>query len=179
MIDALTLRRWLYWLLLAILVFTVVFVQILPLSHGTSRLPGPDLILCTIMAWTLRRPDYVPVLLVAALVFMTDMLFQRPPGLRAALVVLGLEFLRNRSSLSGERSFAMEWGLVAAAMAMIMLGERVVLGLFMVDQVSFASAVLRLFMSALFYPVVVVVSVHVLGVRRTLPGDADALRQSA
>lgn len=179
MIDPLTLRIWLFRLLLLGLVGLITFLLLLPLSFGAGIgvLPGPDLILALVFAWWLRRPEYAPILLIAAVIFFTDLLFQNPPGLRAALVLLGLEFLRSRSAMWRDLPFAVEWALVALVMALILLGERLLLGIFMVEQVSFGRSVLRLLMTWLAYPAVVAASVYLFRVRRVQPGEADALRQ--
>ena len=179
MIDPRTFRLWFYRLLLVMLVGAITFLRMLPLSTLPPGLPGPDLVLGFTFAWVLRRPEYAPVVLVAALFFLIDLLMQNPPGLRAALVVIGVEYLRRRAPTSQDRSFLMEWWLVALVMAAILLGERLVLNLFLVDRVSFGKEVLRLLMSAAFYPVVVAVTVYLLRVRRALPGEAEALRQGA
>ena len=179
MIDRLTLNRWLYRLLLLALAAIVIFVRMLPMDVGIVRWPGPDLLLCLVFVWVMRRPDYVPALLAASIFLITDMLFQRPPGLWPALVVLGLEFLRAREPLSRDLPFAVEWGLVTGVMVAMLLTERLVLGLFMVGQVSFGLSVLRLVMTVAAYPVVVLVSTRILGVRKLQPGEADAMRQRA
>ena len=54
--------------------------------------PWPDVLLAVVCVWTLRRPDYVPAVVIAAVFLATDLLFQRPPGLWAALVLLLTEF---------------------------------------------------------------------------------------
>ena len=176
MIDPRTFRMWFYRALLVLLVGMITFVLMLPLSTLPATFPGPDLILVLIFAWVLRRPEYVPAPLVAAIIFLIDMLFQNPPGLRAALVVIGLEFLRRRAG-AADRPFPMEWGMVVGVMAAILLGERLILSLFLVEQVSFGKAVIRFLMSAMAYPLVAGVSVFVFRVRPVMPGEADALRQ--
>lgn len=177
MIDPLTLRMWLYRVLLVSLAGAITFVHILPISNNPGGLPGPDLVLSMVLAWVIRRPEYVPVYIVALLIFLIDMLSLHAPGLRAALVVLGLEFLRQRQAGSTDMPFAAEWVLVVLVMAAIVLSERVVLAVFMVEQVSFGKTILRLVISCATYPIVVAFSVYVLGVRRMQPGEADALRQ--
>ncbi len=176
MIDPLTLRMWLYRMLLVGLAGLITFVHILPLSNNSGGLPGPDLVLSMVLAWVIRRPEYVPVYIVALLVFLIDMLSQHPPGLRAALVVLGLEFLRQRQAGSTDMPFVAEWILVVLVMAGIVLGERLVLAVFLVEQVSLGKTLLRLVISGATYPIVVAFSIYVLGVRRLQPGEADALR---
>ncbi len=179
MIDRLTLHRWLYTALLLALCACMVFVRLLPLNPGPDRLPGPDLILALCMAWVMRRPDYVPVLLVAGVFLLTDMLFQRPPGLHTVLVILALEVLRRQEPASRELPFAVEWAMVTAVLALILLAERSVLTVLFVDQVSFGRSVLHLLMTAAAYPLVVLVSAHLLGVRRITAAEAELLRRRA
>lgn len=177
MIDRLTLHRWLYGALLLGLCSLVIFARLLPLEPGPARFPGPDVILAICAAWVMRRPDYVPILLVAGIFLMTDMLFQRPPGLHTAIVLLALEFLRAREPLSRDLPFAVEWAMVSAVLAMILLAERMVLGLFFVDQVSFGLSVLRLLMTIAIYPLVVALSAFVFGVRKITAAEAETLRR--
>ena len=179
MIDRLTLHRWLYGSLLFALCALVIFARLLPLEPGPGRIPGPDLMLAICAAWMTRRPDYVPALLVAFLFLMTDMLFQRPPGLHTALVLVALEFLRLREPLSRDLPFALEWAIVAAVMALILLAERIVLGLLFVDQVSFGLSVLRYLMTVAVYPLVVFASATLLGVRKITAAEAEAMRRQA
>ena len=52
------------------------------LDQGSNRfLIGPDLLIAFAFAWSLRRPEYVPSLLLALLFLLADLLLQRPPGL--------------------------------------------------------------------------------------------------
>ena len=176
MIDPQTLRRWFYRLLLLLLVGLVTFARILPLPTLPVTFPGPDLLLLMVFAWVLRRPEYVPVLLVALLFFLADMLMLNPPGLHAGLVVLGSEFLRRRAGIH-DRPFLAEWAMVAGTMAAILLAERLVLTVLFVEQVSFGKQVLRYLVSVAAYPPVVAVTVYVLRVRHVMPGEAEALRQ--
>ena len=44
-----------------------------------ARWPGPDLIAVRLtLAWVLRRPDYVPALLIALVVLVEDLLLHAP-----------------------------------------------------------------------------------------------------
>ncbi|MEL7116204.1 MAG: rod shape-determining protein MreD, partial [Pseudomonadota bacterium] len=104
-----TRERWRFGATYAALVFGLMLIHLVPLSVGPGRIPGPDLLICITLAWVLRRPHYVPVLLVAALFLMADILFMRPLGLYAALVVLAVEFLRARAGQTREQTFPAEW----------------------------------------------------------------------
>ncbi|MFN3147570.1 MAG: hypothetical protein ACE368_21115 [Paracoccaceae bacterium] len=61
------------------------------------------------------------------------------------------------------------------ALAAITLADRAILALTMVDQVSLWLTLLQLVFTLLVYPLVVVVSRVVFGVRRITPGELDAL----
>jgi rod shape-determining protein MreD len=122
----------------------------------------------------LRRPDYVPLVLLALVVLLEDLLLMRPPGLWAALMVLGAEFLRNRTSLTRELSFVVEWVLVAGVMAAVVMGNRLVLAVTMLDQPSLGQTIIQLVASILCYPVVVFLSRLAFGVRKPAAGEIDA-----
>jgi len=179
MIDRLTLHRCLYALLLLALCSLVIFARLLPLEPGPSRFPGPDVILALSAAWVMRRPDYVPVLLIAIVLLLTDMLFQRPPGLHTALVVLAFEFLRRRETHMRDLPFAAEWAMVAVALSAVLVVERMVLGLFFIDRVGVGLSVMRLLMTVAIYPLVVLLSASLLGVRRITAAEAEAMRRQA
>lgn len=174
MIAPLTLHRLGYGALFVLLAALVVFTRLLPLGGATGGLPPPDLILGLGFAWVLRRPDYLPVLLFAAILFLTDLLFQRPPGVRSAVAVIGLEVLRARVGLLRAQPFAVEWATVAVVLVGMMLAERLVLMVFFVPQMSLGASVLELIANALFYPVIVVVSAWAFRVRRLSPGEHAA-----
>ena len=175
MIDPRATRRWLYRGLYLAICSVLVFVHILPVDLQAGRVPGPDLMICLTFAWVLRRPRFVPTLLIAFVFLVTDMLYMRPPGLWAALVVIGVEFLRSREQPTRETPFMVEWGMVAAVLTVITLAYRLILWLTMVPQVSLGLTLLELIFTLLAYPVVVFASRALLGVRKIAPGELDAL----
>lgn len=175
MVDALTLRRMIYWLLFAALSALVFFAHLLPIEVGAARLPAPDLILCLAFAWVLRRPDYVPLLLVALVTLLGDWLLLRPPGLWTALVLIGLEFLRTRQQFTREMPFPVEWAMVASVLLAATLANRLVLALFQVPQGGLGLTLLQLGATALAYPLVVLVTHGLLGVRRVAPGELEQM----
>ncbi|MDT0681777.1 rod shape-determining protein MreD [Roseicyclus sp. F158] len=175
MVDPVTARLWGFRSLYLLLAAIIVFVRLLPLDMTVPVLPGPDLLLALTFCWTIRRPAYVPVLLVAAVYLATDLMFQRPPGLGAALVIAGTEFLRSRRSQNRDVPFAFEWGLVTVVLVGMVAANHAVLALFAVDRPSFGSAVFRGLVTAAIYPAVAFLSAHVLNVRKPSPGKTDAL----
>lgn len=175
MVDSITTRRWIYWSLLVAIFLFILFVKILPLNVSAGRWPGPDWLIAFSFAWVLRRPDYIPALLLASLLLMSDFIFMRPPGLSAALGVLGLEFLRSRSQFSRDLPFVVEWVMVGSVLAAISVANRIILSIFVVTQPNFGLDMIHLLITVLFYPLIVAVSTFILGVRKVAPGEVDQL----
>ncbi len=173
MADTVPSTVWGYRALYAGIALALVFVRLLPLGTVAGSWPGADLLLCVTLAWVLRRPDYLPGVLIAVVVLMEDMLLMRPPGLWAAMVVLAAEFLRNRAALTRELSFAVEWLLVGTVMTGAMLGFRLVLAVTMLPQTSLGQAMVQLIASILCYPLVVGASRLAFGVRKPATGEVD------
>lgn len=151
----------------------VMFLRLLPLAHLPGTLPGPDLMLCLILAWVVRRPDFLPMPMVLAVVLVEDMLLMRPPGLWTAIVVLATEFLRGRVALTRELSFLVEWMLITGVMVAMMLTYRLVLGLAQVPQPGFGLVLVQLLWSVAVYPLVVLLSRLILDLRKPAMGEVD------
>jgi len=174
MISPLALHRWAFIGLFLLLSMFIIFARILPLGPVSEGMPPPDTIVLLGFAWVLRRPDFVPVVLFAAILLVTDLLFLRPPGLATALAVIGLEWLRARAGLMRERGFIIEWATVASVLALMLLAERVVLALLFVPQDNPGLAVFALAVNILFYPFIAALSVWGFRVRRLAPGEHAA-----
>lgn len=179
MADRLFPRYWLMRLLYPALCLLLIFLLLLPLDILPPSWAGPDLMLALTFAWVLRRPDYVPALLIALVALAMDLLLQRPPGLWAALVVGGAETLRNRMLALRDRGFLAEWASVASTMILIMLAYRIVLTILMVDQAPLGLSLIQLIATLLAYPVVALVSQSFFGVRKLTPGDIDTMGRRA
>ena len=108
MIDGATRSIWLHRLLFIAIALLLLFLRLLPLGSMAGELPGPDVLLCIVFAWTMRRPDYLPALLITVVVLLDDMILMRPPGLWTALVVIASEFVRARVALTRELNFGVE-----------------------------------------------------------------------
>jgi len=171
------LHVWLMRALYAGLAAGLVFVHLLPLDTVPPGWAGPDLFVALTFAWAVRRPDYVPPLLVAGLALAIDLLFQRPPGLWAALVVLGCEALRRRAPMLRDLSFAADWAAVAGTLVAITLGYRLVLTLLLVDQAPLGLSMMQLVSTLLAYPLVAAVSHVLFRVRKLAPGDLASGRR--
>ena len=164
---------WLHRLLFLAVAALLMFVKLLPLQATAGHLPGPDLLLGLILAWTVRRPEYLPVLMIAAVVLLEDMLLLRPPGLWTGLVILGSEFIRSRVALTRELNFGVEWLLVAGLMVAIFVTYRVILAMAFLPQPAFGFALVQILWSVIAYPFVVAVSRYGLDLHKPATGELD------
>ena len=146
------------------------------LDQGTNRLlVGPDLLIAFAFAWSLRRPEYVPTLMLAGLFLLTDLLLQRPPGLWALLALLACENLKGRSRSLRDSTFSAEWLAVAMLLVGILIANRIVLSVVLVSPPQLRLSLLELGITILVYPAVVFITRSVMGVRRAAPGELDSL----
>lgn len=175
MVDAVSANRFGYRGLFLGLALAVFFVRLLPLSLEPVTWPGPDLLLGLTLAWVLRRPDFVPATVVVAVFLLEDMLLMRPPGLWALLVLLGTEFLRDRAVVLRDIPFVVEWLMVSALVALLLLADRMVLAVAMVPQAGLGLMLAQYLSTVLAYPLVVGLSQFVFGLRKVAPGEVDQL----
>jgi len=126
-------------------------------------------------AWCLRRPDFVPPLILALVMLMGDLLLQRPPGLLAMLLVLGCEYLKNQTAGLREASFLGEWAAVGMVLVGITILNRLVLGIVAVQPAPLGLSLIQMVLTIAVYPVVVLITQSLMGVRKPAPGDAGAL----
>lgn len=174
MIGRMQMDPWGYRLLFLALACLFLFIRLLPLGNVVGSFPGPDLLLCLIFAWMMRRPDFLPVWLITPVLLAEDLLLLRPPGLWTALVVLATEFLRGRNALTRELNFAVEWLLASGLMIGMLLAQRLILTLTLVDLPPFGFAVMQVLWSILAYPVIVGLSRLAFDLRKPATGEVDS-----
>jgi len=166
---------WVHRVIFLAVALILTFVRLLPLQTTAGHLPGPDLLVCVIFAWMVRRPEYLSALMIGVVVLSEDMLLMRPPGLWAALVLIGAEFIRARSALTRELSFGVEWLLVSGVIFAVVFANRTILGLAFVDQPAFGFSLMQIIWSILAYPAVVALSRYGLDLYKPAMGQVDAL----
>lgn len=176
MIERVRHRRYVGMVLYTLVMLAILLIRLLPLTPGSIAWPGPDLMLCLTLVWVLRRPEQVPVLLIAAVFFVEDMLMMRPLGLWTAIVVLATEAARHREHRWRELPFMIEWLRVAVLIALIVLANRFAMALFFVQIPSLGQVILQYLATIIAYPVVVVVSRWTLGLRRVDYIEAEIMR---
>lgn len=158
-----------------LLAFVLIAAPLLPLNTVPRAYATPDILLAVTAAWAARRPDTLPVLVVAFVFLLADFLFQRPPGLFAALVLLMTEALRRRSLRLRRGSFLGEWIAAGAAIAAVVLAHRVILAALMTPQAPLGLTLIQLILTIAAYPAVAGVAQVALGLRRPAQGEVDAL----
>lgn len=166
---------WTYRALYLVLCLIIMAWRLLPLGLGETPFPGPDLLLALTFAWLLRQPAVVPLGLILVVFLLADALFQRPPGLWTLLVLLTSESLRRRRLMMTELPFLLEWGAVAAAVAIIVIANRLVLWVLLTDLDPLGLTLAHAIVTALIYPVVVGISKFLLGLRKLGPSELEAL----
>lgn len=166
-------NAWTYRVLFVIVALAVLFFRLLPTGGVAGDWPGPDLLLCVIFAWMMRRPDWLPVWLLAAVLLTEDMMVLRPPGLWTAIVIIAAEFVRARIALTRELVFVAEWAMVAGLMVACMLVYRLVFTLSFLPQPGFGFALVQTLWSILCYPLVVGINRFAIDLRKPSTGEVD------
>lgn len=166
-----TSRLWVMRLMFAMLVLVILFLHLLPLQTATGGLIWPDLLLAFALAWSVRRPDYVPAALLAGSFLLADLLLQRPPGLWALLALIACEQLKNQARSLRDASLATEMASAIAWIIGIGLGYRVIMAVLLVDLPPLGPALIQIIVTALAYPLVVAITHAFMGVRKAAPND--------
>lgn len=165
---------WLYRGAFLGIALALFFLRLLPLGSVAGDWPGPDILLCVIFAWAMRRPDYLPVWLLALVLLLEDMILLRPPGLWTAIVILAVEFVRGRVALTRELTFAAEWALVAGLMVACLVVYRLVFTLSFLPQPGLGFALMQTLWSILCYPLVIGASRLAFDLRKPATGEVDS-----
>lgn len=156
----------------------ILFARLMPLRAGQIGQPGPDLAICLLFAWLTRRPDQLITLVVAAVFLLEDILLLRPLGLWAVIVLVASEYTRSREARWRDQPFMVEWLRVSIIIAVMMLGYRVVQIVFMLPVPSLTKMILQYIQTVGFYPLVVLGSRWLLGLRRISGADAEMMRHN-
>jgi rod shape-determining protein MreD len=166
-------RIWWFRILFFILAMAVIFFRLLPLETLPKTWAGPDILCALIFAWSLRRPQAVPSILIAIIVLSEDMLLQREPGLQAALIVIAAAWLKLSRSYTPDMSALREWMSATIAIVVIMLSTRFILIVFFVPLPSLSLHLSQMIMTILVYPIVALLTHFVIGLRYVGPNDTD------
>jgi rod shape-determining protein MreD len=164
-------RLWMMRMGFALLVLTILFFHLLPLQTATGGLIWPDLILAFALAWSVRRPEFVPAVLLAGAFLLADLLLQRPPGLWALLALIACERVKAQSRTLRDASLATELASVTLWIIGVGLGYRIVLALLLVDMPPIGPALIQIAVTVLAYPLVIGLTHTLMGVRKAAAND--------
>lgn len=168
-----------YNLLFMLISCVLIFFRLLPLDTLPKDRAYPDLLLCVIIAWCMRRPTSTPVVLLAILFLFQDILLQRPLGLFATSAVLLCEWCKRQSIRAGEFPFSVEWLTASFAMIMIFFLIRIVASLSLVPTPPLHLGIKEVFVTILVYPFVVLFMRFGMGLRKTQNANRSSkLRKS-
>ncbi|MDP0928537.1 rod shape-determining protein MreD [Paracoccus onubensis] len=156
----------------------ILFARLMPLRAGDIGQPGPDLAICLLFAWLLRRPDQLAAVAIAGVFLLEDILLLRPLGLWAAIVLLASEYTRSREARWRDQPFMIEWLRVSIMIGVMMLGYRVLQLVFVLPVPSLTKIALQYIQTVGFYPLVVLGSRWLLGLRRITAVDAEMMRHN-
>lgn len=157
------------------LTLMILFVHLLPLNSAPSNWALPNLMMGFALAWSVRRPEYVPAVLLGLLLLLGDFLLQRPPGLWAAIVLLACENFKAQAPTLRVSTFFAEWVTATGLIIGATVVNRIVLAVLLVDVPGLWLTFMQMGMTVLFYPLFVFVTHAIMGVRKSVPGDLDTM----
>lgn len=157
------------------LALVILFTNLLPIKTSAPQAwAGVDLLMAFAMAWSVRRPEYLPVFMMAVIFLLADLLLQRPPGLWAVLMLLACERLKSQSLTLRDAGFPTECLTVGAMIVGIYLGNRVILAILLIDLPPLGLYLLQMIVTLAVYPLTVFVTHVFMGVRKVSAGDVGA-----
>lgn len=170
-------RTWMNRGIFLLLAFVIIVAQLVPLDMQPIGWAPPDLLLVITLVWVARKPRYLPVLVIGLLFLAADFLFQRPPGLWAALVVILTETIRRQNREFRQMPIMVEWSTITIGIVAITILNRLALAITMVPQAPLGLTLIQMIGTILIYPLVVLVAHFVFGVSRSTPGEIGSRGQ--
>ena len=100
-----------------------IFVEAAPLGLAADAIPSPDILFCVVAYWSTRRPGSTTLIAVFALGLTRDLMTDVPVGAGVLTLVFAAEFLKALGPGLSRRSFATEWLLLAAVLALVIMAQ--------------------------------------------------------
>jgi len=164
-------------LVFVVLGFVLIVADLVHLDMRASFWIALDFMLAVTLVGVVRKPNYVPVFVIAAIILLTDFLYMRPPGLWAALVVILTEAVRRQHRDFRNMPFLVEWGTIAFGILVITIVNRIVLAIVMAPQAPLALTLIEMVATIVAYPFVLVAAHFIFGVSRAAPGEIGSKGQ--
>ncbi len=93
----------------ALLALLLATLTKLPLGDGTGSVPMAHLTLILVYYWSIHRPEFLPLPVVAAIGLYQDLVWGGPPGLNMLVLLIAQVVLSNQQSLFTRRDFIVGW----------------------------------------------------------------------
>lgn len=166
-------RGMIYPLIFIFVSLLFMFFRMLPLDLMARNWTTPDFLICFMLTWSMRKPEAIPAILIAAIFLLQDFLFQRPTGLYAALALLTCEWSKRQALLAEEFPFLIEWLTAAMAMVALFVGYRFILSLSLSALAPFKLSLFELVITIVSYPIIVGICRYALRIKspQSLPFD--------
>jgi len=145
--------------ILMMLLFGMMAVCVEAAALGTASTTrfAPDLLLCALCCWTIRRPSSTPLLAVFVLGLVRDLLTDLPVGAGALSLVLVAEAMKAWHHHLARSTFAVEWLFVAGATLCTVAIQWFLVAIMLAQPPYLIDLGYRAFYTALAYPVVALV----------------------
>jgi len=138
-------------------VLSALLLGVVPvLPTGIPEWPelAPPLMLAAVFYWSLARPDLMPPTAAFALGLFQDLLTGAPLGSGALTMVLAQWVLRSQQRFLANRPFYLLWAAFAPVAAVATILEWLVYALFTFHAVPILSALARMVLGVVLFPVV-------------------------
>lgn len=162
-------QLWTQRLLFALTLLAVIFIATLPLGLTADAPVMPDLAFGLIFAWMIRRPEVLPLPIVAIAALFADALLMRPIGLTAFVVILTSEYLRAAHRSFRDQMFLREWLSFALFFIMGQVFQSAALGLTFAHVPTLGTQVVFAIVTILAYPAITGLLHYVYKVRPPRP----------
>ncbi len=143
--------------LLLVLGLAAIFVEAAPLGLSPDAYPSPDILFCVVAYWSIRRPGSTALIAVFALGLARDLMTDAPVGAGVLTLVFAAEFLKVLSQGLSRRSFATEWLLLAAVLALVIMAQWLVVLILLVHPPYLTDLAYQWLATMALYPVLALV----------------------
>ena len=154
-----------YPILFTVIVFILIFIKVLPINTVPQEWTAPDLLLCVTLVWCLRKPTGAPIILLAVLFLLQDIICQRPIGLFAAVATLICEWAKRQALRAEEFPFLLEWVTAAFAMLAMFILIQSIASLSLIAKPSIWIFTKEMIFTIMAYPLVTFLCRYGLGLR--------------
>jgi len=165
MVNFQNIRPWIYYVKYLLICFFILSFQLLPMRIVHQEVLWPNLMYLVTVGWLIRKPSYLPVILILFAHIISDIVLLKPLGLWSAISLIGYEFLRWRSLSQGRLKLGQELVLVTSVLILLTFLQIGVELIFKIESPPIEMILLQLTFTLLIYPVVIFMLHSILRVR--------------